>query len=142
MRIFVVISIVILAFRGLASSDNLQATWHRGYIAQDRYQPHLFEITRIDSVNNVYFIYASRNDSIVKIVSSKEYGLKCECIVLKGKYDLKIKSLLNGLSGKRHVGGVMFEKTMIPLEGDGVVWDLFICENMRGLCEPMVEQWK
>jgi hypothetical protein len=93
-----------------------------------------FEIWDIDSVQTVYLIYAKRNDSIIKIVSKKESHSNCEPI-LKGKlYELKVESLLKNTASKRHIGGVKYNGILIKLEGEKVVWDLFICDDLKGLC--------
>lgn len=93
-----------------------------------------FEIVKVDSVERVYIIYAKRRDSIIKIVSGKEEPITCKPIVQGEYYDLEVKSLLELTSGKRHVGGIKYNGVIIKLEGDKVVWDLFICENLKGLC--------
>ncbi|MEN9548984.1 MAG: hypothetical protein RIR12_1575 [Bacteroidota bacterium] len=93
-----------------------------------------FEIWNIDSVQSVYLIYAKRNDSIIKIVSKKERFKNCKTI-LKGQfYDLKVESLLKNTSSKRHIGGIKYNDIIVKLEGGEVIWDLFICEDFKGLC--------
>jgi hypothetical protein len=94
-----------------------------------------FEILNVDSIENVYLIYAKRKDSVVKIVSKKEGFCDCRTIE-KGKfYDLHIKSLFpENFYQKRDVAGVKFNGMMIKLEGKGVIWDLFVSENLDGLC--------
>lgn len=93
-----------------------------------------FEIWNIDSIQSVFIIYAKRNDSIIKIVSKKENLRDCKPI-LKGQfYDLKVESLLKNTASKRHIGGVKYNGILVKLEGGEVIWDLFICENLKGLC--------
>jgi hypothetical protein len=92
-----------------------------------------YKISKIDSINEVYIIYAIRNDSIFKIVSEKENG-GCKKIKKGHTYDLECQSLITGVSGKLHIAGVKFNGTLIKLEGGKVVWDLFYCENLKGLC--------
>jgi hypothetical protein len=93
-----------------------------------------FEIRNIDSVKTVYIIYAKRRDSIIKIVSKKDPATYCKPIVQGEFYDLEVKSLLEHTSSKRHIGGIKYNGMIIDLEGDKVIWDLFICENLKGLC--------
>jgi hypothetical protein len=93
-----------------------------------------FEIIKIDSIENVYLIYAKRNDSLVKIVSAKEYESSCKKITIGGKYELKISSIVYQFPGKRHISGVKFNNTIVRMEGGNVIWDLFISENIKGLC--------
>jgi len=93
-----------------------------------------FEIWNIDSVQSVYFIYAKLNDSIIKIVSKKERINDCKPILRGQFFDLKVESLLKNTSSKRHIGAVKYNDTLVRLEGGEVIWDLFICENIKGLC--------
>jgi hypothetical protein len=82
----------------------------------------------------VYVIYAKRKDSIIKIVSKKKMINECNAIKIGHFYPLKVESLLKHTASKRHIGGVKFNGTLIKLEGENVVWDLFVCENLNGLC--------
>jgi len=98
--------------------------------------PNEFKIIRIDSVANVYIIYAERNDTIFKILSSyKEKPNDCKPIQKDEFYELKIKSLMENFAGKLHIGGMRYGQLIIMLEGDnGIIWDLFVSENLKGLC--------
>jgi hypothetical protein len=95
-----------------------------------------FEILKIDSIENVYVIYAKRNDSTVKIVSERDGLHNCNPIVKGGFYDLQISSLLPmRFPQKRDLGGTRYNSTMIYLEDTGgVIWDLFESDNLNGLC--------
>ena len=93
-----------------------------------------FKIINIDSIETVYIIYAERRDSIIKIVTKKGKLNDCRPIVIGRSYDLKVGTLIENLAGKRHVGGVKYNGIIIKLEGDKVIWDLFFCENLKGLC--------
>jgi hypothetical protein len=93
-----------------------------------------FKISNIDSVKSVYIIYATRNDSTIKIVSKKENVNKCIVISKGNSYQLDVESLLKYSAGKRHIGGVKYNGVLIKLEGGNVIWDLFISENLNGLC--------
>ena len=95
---------------------------------------HSFEIMKIDSIENVYLIYAKRHDSLIKIVSAKEKESDCQKIFIRGKYELKISSIVYPIPGKRHIAGVKFNNTIIRMEGGNVTWDLFVSENLKGLC--------
>lgn len=93
-----------------------------------------FEIVKIDSIKNVYLIYAKRYDSLIKIVSAKERVSNCEKIVIGGKYELNIISIVYQIASKRHIAGVKFNDTIIKMEGGSVIWDLFKSDNLKGLC--------
>lgn len=94
-----------------------------------------FEIVKIDSIENTYIVYARRNDSIVKIVSAKETIPSCNSIK-KGKfYALKLRSVFSpNFHQKLDIAGFKFNGTLIKIKGENTVWDLFITENMKGLC--------
>lgn len=97
-------------------------------------QENKFEIWNIDSLQTVYIIYAKRNDSIIKIVSKKESFNNCKPILKGLFYQLEVESLLKYSASKRHIGGVKYNGVLIKLEGEKVVWDLFTCDNLSGLC--------
>ena len=93
-----------------------------------------FLVKKIDSLDNVYIIYIERNDSIFKIVSKRESN-NCKPIQVGKYYLFKLKSVFPDNFGmKLDVGGVRVYNTNIELEDDSVVWDLFITENLDGLC--------
>ncbi len=93
-----------------------------------------FEILNIDSIQSVYIVYAKRNDSVIKIVSKNENLNDCKPIFKGQFYELKVESFLKYSASKRHIGGVKYNGVLIKLEGDKVVWDLFVCEDLKGLC--------
>ncbi len=93
-----------------------------------------FEIIDIDSVQTIYVIYAKKRDSTFKIVSQKVNSNNCKSIIKGGFYDFKIKSLLENIPGKRHIGGIKYGGVLIKLEGKQIIWDLFDSENLKGLC--------
>jgi hypothetical protein len=95
-----------------------------------------FEILKIDSIENVYVIYAKRNDSIVKIMSKKNGLYNCNPIIKGGFYDLQIRSHLPKYTyQKLDIGGTRYNSTTIYLEDTGgVIWDLFVTDNLNGLC--------
>jgi hypothetical protein len=95
-----------------------------------------FEILKIDSIENVYVIYAKKRDSIVKIVSKRNGLCNCNPIVKGGFYDLQINSLFpKKFPQKRDIAGIKYNFTLIRLEDTGgVIWDLFRTKNLNGLC--------
>lgn len=95
----------------------------------------MYEIVKIDSIENVFLIYAKSNDSIFKIVSQKEISPNCNHIQLNESYDLKIVSVFpENFTQKRDKYGIKIYSTLIKFENDSIVWDLFITKNLKGLC--------
>jgi hypothetical protein len=94
-----------------------------------------YEIIKIDSIESVYLIYAKKGDSIVKIASKIE-NTTCINKIKKGdSLNLSIKSVFNEtFYQRRNIAGVNFNGTMIRLKEEGVLWDLFISDDIKGLC--------
>ena len=93
------------------------------------------QIIRIDSIGKAYLIYGKRNDSTFKIASEKiENKMNCTLLQIGKSYDLKLRSFLEGTSGKLHIAGIKFGDTTIRLNEKGIIWDLFYSENLKGLC--------
>ncbi len=94
-----------------------------------------FEIIKIDSIENVYLIYAKKGDSIVKIASKKETNVCINKIKKGDYYNLNIKSVFNSnFPQRRDLAGVNFNGTLIKLKEQGVLWDLFISDDIKDLC--------
>jgi hypothetical protein len=100
-----------------------------------------FKIVRVDSINNVYLIYARQRDALYKIVSLKEGTNTGRSIVVGSSYPLDLVSLFiknfqgYDLSPQRSldIGGISFSGTLIKLERDSIV-DLYRAKNIKGLC--------
>ncbi len=94
-----------------------------------------FEIVKIDSIDNIYLVYAKRNDSIVKIVSLKQKVKNCNQVLIGNKYNFKIESFFSkNYHQKLDIKGFKVSNTIIKLEKNGVIWDLFSTINLEGLC--------
>ncbi len=95
-----------------------------------------FKILRIDSVENVYMIYAMRNDSVFKILEKKESAGNCHRIVVNKDFNLKISSLFFAEEShvKMRVAGIKYEGVLINMEDEGIVSDLFTASNLIGTC--------
>jgi hypothetical protein len=104
----------------------------------------VYKIYKIDSINNYYLLYASRNDSLYKIVSQKETISNCQQIIVNQVYALKLHSiwkhkLLIGSvdvspSAIYQVTCLAFnDSTKICIERDSIN-DLHYADNIRGLC--------
>lgn len=95
----------------------------------------LYQIYKIDSLENLYVIYLKKTNSIFKVVSDKQSNKICNKIKVGQSYDLKIKSVIpSNLSQKNHIAGFMYSGTLVKLKGENTVWDLFVSENLTGLC--------
>ena len=103
----------------------------------------LFTISKLDSINNYYLIYARRSDTLYKIVSAKLMSDLSEKIQIDSSYPLILTSIwrkkerLGSLeltpSNSLHVNCLAFDdSTVICLERDSIN-DLFHAENLRGL---------
>jgi hypothetical protein len=101
---------------------------------QNKFGNNKFVINNIDSIQSLYIIYAKRHDSIIKIVSKMEKIDNCSPVIIGQAYDLKVRSLLENHASKRHIGGIKVNNVLVKLEGKEVTWDLFICEDLKGLC--------
>lgn len=103
-----------------------------------------YNIKKIKSRNNIYIIYAQRNDTLFKILSSKEKnpidsGYKKIC--KGGCYPLDLESLfpskLFGVKlmppGSTGRSGINFDGTLVEIEPKKGIWDLFYAKNLKGL---------
>jgi len=101
-----------------------------------------YKVIRLDSVKNVYLIYAEKNGQLYKIVTRKVDSQDCKNIKVSGEYGFLIESLFPPMiSGKGDtlwkrldmVNAVEFNGTTIVTE-PGCVNDLFQADNVVGLC--------
>ena len=104
--------------------------------------PNPYFISKIDSINNFYVIYAKRNDSLFKIVSKKEAFLpRCNKIALNQSYPFDLTSMLS-INGERIIPNVsvhevaglqLNDSTIIEFENESRR-DLYSPSNLKGLC--------
>lgn len=96
----------------------------------------IYRITKIDSIENIYVLYAQKNKLIYKIVSIHD-SVKCiKNIEIGNFYNLSLRSVFppNYLQ-KDRVSFVRYGSVNIPVGGEKeMVWDLFSVENLKGLC--------
>ncbi|WP_330442264.1 hypothetical protein [Flavobacterium sp. C4GT6] len=101
-----------------------------------------YNIYKIDSINNYYLIYAKKQDSIYKIVSEKQKISNCKKIALQGNYNLRLRSfssiapIINSIKiYSPDIDCYYFEEdTDICLERDKGIFELYYCDNLKGLC--------
>ena len=103
-----------------------------------------YQISKIDSVNDYYFIYATKNEKLYKIVSSKEKHIKGKKILVGKKYNFDLKSiwnqpiLINGvniipasLPNINCIG--LDDSTTMCLERENSINDIYRSSKIRGL---------
>lgn len=104
--------------------------------------PQMFRLYKIDSLNNVYLIYAYNGSRPFKLVSLKdENNGSCEKLEVNKSYQLMISSIvlkkLNGRDVSPSVTplltGVEYYGNIISFEKDSIL-DIFTSPNIRGLC--------
>ena len=108
---------------------------------QDPLPGEAFKIIKLDSIRNVYLIYARQNDTLYKIVSLKEVTHTGRSIVVDSSYRLDLVSLFikkfqgYDLSPQNtlDIGGISYAGTLIKVERDSIV-DLYRARNVKGLC--------
>jgi hypothetical protein len=104
-----------------------------------------YEVVKIDSINNYYFVYSKKNDSIFKIVSHKPLikVKKCNRVKMGSNYPFLLHSILDdlpagfeALSPKRNpqINCVGFDDSTSICVEEGMVRDLFSADNLQGLC--------
>ena len=104
-----------------------------------------YEVSKIDSLNNYYFIYLKRSDSVFKLVSQKKVVLNCQKIEIKRKYIFELISIwnqpimINGVdvspSTTPHVNCIGLDNTTkVCLERSSGINDIFYAKNLTGLC--------
>ena len=135
MKIIVTLLLVIASMTGCSQS---KSAMNINYSENFRYK-----VTRIDSINNWYLIYAVKGDTTYKIVSRKEGKQECNKISVGDYYRFILHSRKNS---SPMIGGVRIvpqnhldiscysydENTRICLE-EGV-YDLYSAQNIKGMC--------
>jgi hypothetical protein len=99
-----------------------------------------FKIVKLDSIDNVYLIYARQNDTLYKIVSLKDGTYTGRSMVVGSSYRLDLESLfLKNFHGydlspqnSMDIGGISYCGTLIKVERDSIV-DLYRAKNIKGL---------
>lgn len=105
-----------------------------------------YRIERIKKKNNWYLIYASRSDSLFKIVSKKtkdkEKYARHDKIRRHKKYHLILESysdnapVVNGVKVviPGYTGGFCLDScTTVMLESRNGIWDLYTSPNLKGI---------
>jgi len=107
-------------------------------------------ITKIDSINNWYVIYAIKDKSKYKIISKKTNKKRCNEIavgksynfILRSMYEIKRESapIIDGVKlfpqNYLHLFPCFHvdDETDICIELANGIYDLYFCDNLKGLC--------
>lgn len=99
-----------------------------------------YKVFKIDSVNNVYVIYARKDAVLCKIVSLKD-SCACSNVKVGNEYTFSLMSRVPkefkwidvSPNAIPHVSGINYYGTWIAFERDSIN-DIFISFNLKGLC--------
>lgn len=127
---------ILLLFAGIFQSFTL---------VQDDNEDMAYTVTKLDSVNNWYFIYATRNDSTFKIVSMKNYSCDCRNIIVGRNYNFVLQKRFENVLSKEglkllplnysDIKGVSFVvDTDVFVVVEKEVYGLYSCKKLFGLC--------
>jgi hypothetical protein len=140
MKVLFIITFFLSAFGGYKYQSNGSVKHHTDKKKQQLSKK--YKVYKIDSLENLYLIYARKNDSIYKIISQNQKENNCKNIKVNGVYCFKLHSRFESkflgkyrMSPKAlpHVSGYNFYGTIVTLEGDSIR-DLYYAENIKGLC--------
>lgn len=100
-----------------------------------------YKVYKIKSINNLYILYAKRNDSIFEIVSRKQEQAMCANVKVGYYYNFILQSNLENKesqfytprSNRLLVTHSNFYGTAVPLE-KRARYDLYTAKNLKGLC--------
>ena len=94
-----------------------------------------YKVVSIDSIEDVYVIYAKNKSNYFKIVTQKmQYSSSCNKIKIGKKYKFDLVSLLKEKEKFRtNVAGVDFHGKSILLERDSIT-DIYSANNIESLC--------
>ena len=101
----------------------------------------LYNVSKIDSINNYYLIYARQGKYVYKIVSEKMVQPNCLDIKVGDSYRFDLRSVFE-VNGRRIIpanaiyeltGWQIDKSTVITFEGDSIR-DIFYATNIKGLC--------
>ena len=132
---FKILGVILLLFFGACCKKNFNS----------KFDNDSYKIKKIDSINNWNLIYATKNDSVYKIVVKKDLKYKSNTkIRINNYYKLKLTSkkenvpTVNGIKispvNNLDVQCYDFDEvTKICLELDKGIYDLYLTESIRGL---------
>jgi hypothetical protein len=104
-------------------------------IVKEKVNSSEFNIVKLDSINNLYIVYAKKGDDYYKILSEKllKKISNRKKIKLYKNYDLDVISIVPDTSKiSLHLSGVLYKNTEIIFEKDSI-WDLYKSPQLKGL---------
>jgi hypothetical protein len=104
-----------------------------------------YSVIKIDSIKNWYVIYASRNDSVFKIVSLKKQTCQCDIISVGKQFHLELQERMENVLSKdglklipmnyADITGLHFDPdTDVFVSKEKGIYGLYTSENLSGLC--------
>jgi hypothetical protein len=104
----------------------------------------LYQVYKLDSINDFYLIYAKKGDSLFKIISKRELVKHMKKIEINETYPFKLHSRRESLPT---IDGIKLEpinyldvecfafdkETTICIERNNGIYDLYFAENIKGL---------
>lgn len=116
---------------------------HSCNIKYKAYEGVNYRVTKIDSIENTYLVYAEKvdvsikNTNVIKIASAKtDTNCKRKNLIKVDKnYKFSIFSLYPKNLVSHHLKGIVYNGSLILFDNDyNVKKDLFTTENLKGLC--------
>lgn len=104
----------------------------------------VYLITKIDSVDNYYIIYAKQNSQNCKLLSEKSSS-NCEkkitvgkkfCLATESIFTMKVRvnDTVKEISNNVNIDGILIGTTKISKEYDKGIFDVLKSKNLVGLC--------
>jgi hypothetical protein len=132
MRLIFIFFLLAASFTFACNTSNSPST---SMGRQSQYTDSVFKVFKIDSINNYYLVYAKKNDSIFKIVSTKNGKNNCLRIKKNKKYQLSLQLIWKNSANTSLVTGTYFDdSTVIRIDWEKEIYALYSCDNLHGLC--------
>ncbi|WP_177762022.1 hypothetical protein [Flavobacterium sp. I3-2] len=100
------------------------------------------KIIKLDSINDYYLVYTSKNDSIFKIISKKGYVKEGKKVKIGKKYPIKVRSMRDNtptIKGIKispinflDVNCFQFDDSTKICKEEGI-YDLYFSKNLKGI---------
>jgi hypothetical protein len=103
----------------------------------------LYNVFKLDSINNYYLIYAKKHDTVYKIICQKQIVSHCNKLKLGTFYKFDLYSIRENapvISGIKmnevnylDIKCYQFDENTSICKEDGI-YDLYFARNIKGLC--------
>lgn len=134
-------SLLLIAFGAVFVSAQCRTSHALSFNHQvSEQKPNDYKVYKIDSLNNLYLIYAIRRDSVFKIVSLKQKGsANCTKLKVNDTYSLTLHSRFKGkyaIKSQNSNFNILYNYygTFVPLEKELGIRDLFTADKLKGIC--------